>query len=110
MSEQPPVQHTPKHLEEGAALVDPKHPAASAFAPLQPAAGVVADDVPEKGQNLAGGPVAADAEVTYSDQPVKLAEQHQANLQAAVGAAAEPMKVEGDTAKPAGGAAKSDKK
>ena len=34
---------------------------ASPFAPLQPAAGVVADDADEKGQNLAGGPKAAEA-------------------------------------------------
>lgn len=38
---------------------DPNSPA-SPFAPLQPAAGVVADDVPSE-QNLAGGPKAADA-------------------------------------------------
>ena len=102
-----PVQHTPKHLEEGADLVDPRHPAASAFAPVQPAAGVVSDDADAKGQNLAGGPTATAAEAEYSDQPVKLAEQHQESLQAAVGASAEPLKVEGDQAKAAG---KSDKK
>lgn len=89
-----PVQHAPKHLD--GPLVDPKHPAASAFAPVQPAAGVVADDVVEKGQNQAGGTPAAEAEVEYSDQPVKLAEQHQESLEAAVVASAEPVKVEGD--------------
>lgn len=39
---------------------DPDSPA-STFAPVQPAAGVVADDVEAKGQNLAGGPTAAAA-------------------------------------------------
>lgn len=76
-----PVQHTPKHLEEGA-VFDPKHPAASAFAPAQPAAGVVADDVEEKGQNLAGGPTASAAGGTFSDQKEVLAEQHKSTLAA----------------------------
>lgn len=57
-----PVQHTPKHLEEGR---DKRHPAASAFAPLQPAAGVVADDVPPE-QNPAGGPKASEAEAALA--------------------------------------------
>lgn len=78
-----PAQHTPKHLEEGA-VFDPKHPAASAFAPVQPGAGVVADDVEERGQNDAGGEKATEAESTYSDQKEVLAEQHEAALQAAV--------------------------
>lgn len=34
---------------------------ASTFAPVQPAAGVVADDVEAKGQNVAGGPTASAA-------------------------------------------------
>lgn len=79
-----PVQHTPKHLDNDSTF-DSRHPAASAFAPAQPAAGVVADDVPEKGQNLAGGPVAEKAETTFSDQKDVLAEQHEANLRVATG-------------------------
>jgi hypothetical protein len=90
-----PVQHKPKHLD--GPVADPRHPAASAFAPLQPAAGVVADDADEKGQNLAGGPKASDAEKTYADQPEKLAERHYAartpaSTEAPVPAAPEPAK------------------
>lgn len=60
-----PIQHTPKHLEvEG---VNPKHPAASAFAPVQPGAGVVADDAHEDGQNLAGGTPASEAHEKLKD-------------------------------------------
>jgi hypothetical protein len=94
------VQHTPAHLE--GEVFDPRHPAASAFAPAQPAAGVVANDVEEKGQNLAGGPKADDAEKTFSDQKEVLAEQHQESLKAqAVAPAA--IKVDDDkkTAAPA---------
>lgn len=96
-SEQPPVQHTPKHLEGD--VFDRRHPAASPFAPAQPAAGVVADDVEERGQNLAGGEKASDAAGTFSDQKEVLAEQHEANIRAA---AAPPgaMKVEGGKATP----------
>lgn len=96
-----PVQHTPKHLQKGATVVDSRHPAASAFAPLQPAAGVVADDADERGQNLRGGPKAADAEKTYEDQPEKLVEQHEESLRVAAPETSAPVKVEGDTAKPA---------
>lgn len=91
-----PVQHTPKHLE--GEVFDRRHPAASAFAPAQPAAGVVADDVEEKGQNLAGGETASSAERTFSDQKEKLAEQHAENLSAQVAAPA-PVEVKGATAK-----------
>ena len=71
MSDSKPVQHTPVHLRgEG---VDKRHPAASSFAPVQPGAGVVADDADEKGQNLAGGPKASEAEQKFSpdDEVVK---------------------------------------
>lgn len=61
-TEKRPVQHTPKHLEAGHSA---RHPAASSFAPLQPAAGVVADDVPPE-QNPAGGPRASEAEGTIA--------------------------------------------
>ena len=73
-----PVQHKPKHLE--GEVADPRHPAASSFAPLQPAAGVVADDVEEKGQNLRGGETASDAEKRYKDVPSKLVDEHYENL------------------------------
>lgn len=93
-----PVQHTPKHLESKD--VDSRHPAASNFAPLQPAAGVVADDVEERGQNLNGGPKASAAHKQHSDQPQKLARQHEGDLRDATAAPA-PAKVEGDKAVPA---------
>lgn len=75
-----PVQHTPVHLRPDTPEVfDSRHPAASAFAPVQPGAGVVAEDVEEKGQNLAGGPKASDAEKQYSaTDEVVLAHQGQA--------------------------------
>jgi hypothetical protein len=95
-----PVQHTPKHLEQTkVVVVDARHPAASAFAPLQPAADVVADDVEERGQNLRGGPKASAAQKTYKDQPQKLVEQREASPRTAAPVAA--GEVEGDTAKPA---------
>lgn len=80
MADERPVQHTPKHLEKDADVFDPRHPAASAFAVAQPAAGVVADDVEEKGQNLRGGPTAQEASGTYADQREVLAEQHRDTL------------------------------
>ena len=83
MPDQPPVQHTPKHLE--GEVFDSRHPAASAFAPAQPAAGVVANDADDRGQNLAGTPKADDAEQQFSDQKEVLAKQHEANLVAASG-------------------------
>jgi len=43
---------------------------ASTFAPMQPAAGVVADDADEKGQNLAGGPKAS--EMSPSEDEVQV--------------------------------------
>lgn len=89
-----PVQHTPVHLRDDA-NVDKRHPAASSFAPVQPGAGVVADDADEKGQNLAGGPKASDAEKQYpADSEVVLAHQGHA----------EPASTE------AGGEAKQDSK
>jgi hypothetical protein len=77
MTEKKPLQHTPVHLREDTPEVfDKRHPAASAFAPVQPGAGVVADDADEKGQNLAGGPTATEAEKQYSpDDEVVLAHQ-----------------------------------
>ncbi len=92
-----PVQHTPAHVGN---VVDERHPAASAFAPLQPAAGVVADDAEERDQNLAGGPKASAAEKTYKDQPAKLRKQHEATLQSTV-TVAPSANIDGDQATPA---------
>ena len=47
---------------------DPRS-AASTFAPHQPGAGVVADDVEAKGQNEAGGTPASEATEQYKDKP-----------------------------------------
>lgn len=104
MTDQAPIQHKPKHLEGDAEVFDRRHPAASAFAPAQPAAGVVSDDAEERGQNLAGGEKASDANETWSDQKEVLEQQHEDNLrrahdQATPGA----MKLEGDKATPADG-------
>lgn len=90
-----PVQHTPVHLRGG--VFDERHPAASSFAPLQPAAGVVADDVEERGQNLAGAPVASKAHKDNLDQKEKLVAQHEASLRAGTPAPS-TAKVEGDQA------------
>jgi hypothetical protein len=79
-----PVQHTPKHLADGA-VFDPRHPAASSFAPMQPALGVVADDVDENGQNLAGGPKASEAQKANMDQREKLVENYERDLRAKAG-------------------------
>jgi hypothetical protein len=97
------VQHTPAHLAEDANVFDPRHPAASAFAPMQPALGVVADDADEKGQNLAGGPKASDANADNQDQADKLAQQHKDTLVEKSGVAdgGAPMTIEGDKATPA---------
>ena len=99
-SDDRPIQHTPVHLRDETKVFDRRHPAASSFAPLQPAAGVVADDVEERGQNLAGGPKAAEAHAANLDQTEKLQEQHRESLQASV-PSAPAATVEGDTAKPA---------
>lgn len=75
MAEDKPRQHTPVHLNDPN-VSDKRHPAASSFAPVQPGAGVVADDADEKGQNLAGGQKASDAEKQYnSDDEVILNHQ-----------------------------------
>ena len=74
-----PIQHTPKHLVDDE-VFDKRHPAASSFAPLQPAAGVVADDVEEKGQNLRGGPTASEAHRANFDQREKLVENYERDL------------------------------
>jgi hypothetical protein len=95
MTDSKPVQHVPVHLRDGGPA-DKRHPAASSFAPLQPAAGVVADDVEEKGQNLRGGPTASEAEKTYADVPERLVTEHYEKLRAP---AVEPVDVEGDKAK-----------
>lgn len=95
MAEKRPVQHTPAHVGN---VPDERHPAASAFAPLQPAAGVVADDVEERGQNLRGGPTASEANEKHKDEPEKLRKQH------FEGQAVEPTpvaRVEDGEAKPA---------
>ena len=97
--DRPPVQHTPVHLREENEVFDRRHPAASSFAPLQPALGVVANDVEERGQNLNGGPKADDAQKDNLDQTEKLAEQHRESLQAAA-SPAPAVKVEGDQATP----------
>lgn len=94
-----PVQHTPVHLKSGE-VFDQRHPAASSFAPLQPAAGVVADDVQERGQNLRGGPTASQAHKDNLDQTEKLVEQHTESLRAA-STTAPAVNVEGDKATPA---------
>jgi hypothetical protein len=83
MSDDAPIQHTPAHLADDANTFDPKHPAASAFAVAQPGAGVVADDVDERGQNIAGGTPASEAAKEYADQKEVLAAQHVENLKAA---------------------------
>lgn len=53
---------------------------ASPFAPGQPAAGVVADDVPPE-QNPAGGPKAADAPTIENTQPESQTAQQAANAE-----------------------------
>src|SRR5829696_8230461 len=99
MADERPIQHTPKHLQKDANVFDPRHPAASAFAPAQPGAGVVADDVEERGQNLLGAPTASQAQETYSDQRDVLAERHQQTLREKSGVAAVPaVNVEGAAA------------
>jgi len=102
-----PVQHTPKHLEGD--VFDKRHPAASSFAPLQPAAGVVADDVEERGQNLAGGPPASRAQGEHADQAERLERQHAESLQAQV-TQAPPVNIKGGEATPAKNASKAQKK
>lgn len=94
----PPVQDPATYGVSDA--VDPLHPAASAFAPLQPAAGVVSDDADERGQNLAGGPTASEAEKQHKDQPEKLRAQFDESQRAGVTAAPTAV-VDGDEAKPA---------
>lgn len=100
-----PIQHTPVHLEDGN-VFDRRHPAASSFAVMQPAAGVVADDAEERGQNLNGGPKASEAHKANLDQADKLVEQHEQSLRDASPAAAAAVTVEGDKATPAKDAAK----
>lgn len=99
-SDDRPIQHTPVHLREDSEVFDKRHPAASSFAPLQPAAGVVADDVEEKGQNLAGGQPASAAHKANLDQIQKLEEQHRESLKASV-PTAPAAQVKGDKATPA---------
>lgn len=95
------VQHTPKHLE-GDGPFDPRHPAASSFAPMQPALGVVADDADERGQNLQGGEKASKAHKANRDQREKLAQQHKDDLARQHDLATpDPVKVDGDSATPA---------
>lgn len=101
------IQHTPKHLEDDT-VFDKRHPAASSFAPMQPAAGVVADDVEERGQNLGGGQTASEAHKANLDQVDKLEEQQREDLRLKSGVAPAPaVEVKGDAAKPAGKADKS---
>lgn len=91
------VQHTPVHLRGD--VFDERHPAASSFAPAQPAAGVVADDADERGQNLNGGEKAEAAEKTWKDQKEVLKANFEHDRQVAVPAPAAPAKVEGDAVK-----------
>jgi hypothetical protein len=100
-----PTQHTPVHLTDPL-VTDKKHPAASSFAPVQPGAGVVADDADEKGQNLAGGQKASDAEKQYNAGD-KVVEAHQGLAEPASTEAGGEAKQ--DVAKPAT-APKTDKK
>lgn len=89
-----PIQHTPKHLVDDK-VFDKRHPAASSFAPMQPALGVVADDVEEKGQNLRGGPTASEAHAANMDQAEKLEENYQRDLRLKSGVVAvRPVTVE----------------
>jgi hypothetical protein len=97
MADDAPIQHTPAHLAEDADTFDPRHPAASSFAVAQPGAGVVANDVDERGQNIAGGVKADDAAKEYADQRDVLAKQHVENLKAA-----HPGAEADDAAKPDG--------
>ena len=97
MADDKPTQHTPVHLTDPL-VTDRKHPAASSFAPVQPGAGVVADDVEEKGQNLTGAPTASQAEKKYNaDDEVVLAHQGHA-APASTEAAGTPKPVAGQTA------------
>ena len=70
----------------------PEHPdsPASTFAPFQPAAGVVADDAAEKGQNVAGGPAASDATDQYKDETLDTSGGHTGEA-APVGVLDEPV-------------------
>jgi hypothetical protein len=109
MADQKPAQHIPVHQREDAGVFDPKHPAASVFAPAQPGAGVVADDVEELGQNLAGGEPASKANETWKDQKEVLRQQHYEKLQAGAPPEQDEGELEVDphkgtaTAKPAAG-------
>lgn len=75
MPDKNPIQHTPAHIKDGR---NARHPAATSFAPLQPAAGVVADDVPAE-QNPAGGPKASEAEGVI--KPKREAEEVEAEVE-----------------------------
>lgn len=104
MSDDRPVQHTPKHLEKESGVFDPRHPAASPFAVAQPAAGVVADDVEERGQNLRGGKAASEAASEYGDQREVLARQHAETLRRVSGVGeVQRFEVEDGSAKAVGG-------
>jgi len=97
MADDKPTQHTPVHLTDPL-VTDRRHPAASSFAPVQPGAGVVADDVEEKGQNLTGQITASQAEKKYNaDDEVVLAHQGHADP-ASTEAGGEPKPVAGQSA------------
>jgi hypothetical protein len=74
----------------------PEHPdsPASQFAPGQPAAGVVADDVPAE-QNPAGGPKAADAPAIENTPPEPQTTQQAANAAAQKDAKTKAAKARG---------------
>ena len=94
------VQHEPVHLRDGE-VFDERHPAASSFAVAQPAAGVVADDADERGQNLNGGEKAEVAQETWKDQKEVLKENFRNDQLAAVPVPGPTPKVDGDSAKAA---------
>lgn len=103
------IQHVPAHLEKDAKVFDPRHPAASAFAVAQPAAGVVSDDADKRGQNLAGGPTASEAEKEYADQGDVLKENYERDLKAANPAPPAAVTLQTDKAGHVTGAKASDK-
>lgn len=81
------VRNGPRTTREDTDMVHhlpPEHPdsPASPFAPGQPAAGVVADDVPPE-QNPAGGPKASDAPTIVNTPPEPQTPQQAADAEAA---------------------------
>lgn len=96
MADKRPVQHTPAHVGN---VVDARHPAASSFAPLQPGAGVVADDVPDE-QNPGKGIKASRAEKEHKGLPDELRKRN-AEVEATTVPAARIVDGEAKPAEPA---------